>query len=70
MTRADEHEVRRGATYLGARHHQLEMTGFNVSASRFQTVVHGHAKAGLVAAQALFYAGLHVGWMSGHIVLR
>jgi len=58
--RADHRLVGRGLAHFGASHHQPEMTGLDVLAAGFQAVVHRHAQAGGMAAQAFFDAGLHL----------
>src|SRR5690606_26764834 len=56
VPRADQHEMRRGATYLGARHHQLEVFRLDMPPARLKAVIHGHAKAGLVTTQTFLDA--------------
>lgn len=58
---AHQHEVRRGLADLGAGNHEPEMPWLNVLAACLQAMVHGHAEASAVAAQAFIDAALHFG---------
>jgi hypothetical protein len=60
VRRAGQHEVGRVSADLGTGRRQAEVAGLDVLSALFETVGHRHAEAGLVAAQALVDAGLHL----------
>jgi DNA-binding FrmR family transcriptional regulator len=70
MARAEEHEVRRGAADLGAGEHEAKMLRLDVLPAGGQAVVGCHAESGLVAAEALVDACLHVRSHLVHCVAR
>ena len=65
-----QHEVRRGPADLRAGQHQAEMLRLHVLAASRQAVVRRHPEAGLVAAQALVDAGLHLARHIAHVKLH
>ena len=65
MTGADQHEIRRGLANFGAGDHEPEVLRLDMPATCLKTMVHGHAEASAVAAQAFVDAALH---FSGHVV--
>jgi hypothetical protein len=60
MRGPEQHEMGRRPADLRASQHQAQVLRLSVLAAGGKTVVRGHAKAGLIAAQALVDAGLHV----------
>jgi hypothetical protein len=60
VRRLDQHEVGAGPADFGAGHHQAKMRGLDVLALGLEAVAHGHAAAGLIAAQAFLDAALHI----------
>ena len=62
--------MRRGAAHLGAGEYQAEVLRLDVLPTGWQAVVGCHAEAGLVAAQALVDARLHVRAHLMHRVAR
>src|SRR5690349_17903997 len=53
VVRPNQHEVGGGLAHLGAGQHEPEVLRLDVLAARLEAVVHRHAQAGRVAAQAL-----------------
>jgi hypothetical protein len=58
--RAEQHEMRGGPTYLGARHHQTEVSGFGMFTAGLQTLSHCRRQAHLITAQTFGDAALHL----------
>ncbi|WP_200796469.1 hypothetical protein [Paracoccus solventivorans] len=62
---SDQHEIRRCLADLGAGDHEPEMLRLDMLATCLKAMVHGHAEASAVAAQAFVDAALH---FRGHLV--
>ncbi|HTJ54879.1 MAG TPA: hypothetical protein VL380_05635, partial [Nitrosospira sp.] len=60
-SRTAQHEIGRGLADLGAVHHQPEMVGLDVLATRLQAMVHRFMQTGLMASITCVYARLHFG---------
>ena len=60
MRRIQQHEMCGRPADLRARHHQPEMRGPDMLTSDLQAMRHRRSETGLVAAQALVDAALHV----------
>ena len=56
----DDHDLGAGATDLGAGEHQLDVLRRGVLTSELEAVICAHAEAGLIAAQAVVDARLHL----------
>src|ERR1700732_4165836 len=57
--RAEQHEMRRRPTNLGASHHQGEVLGLGMLIADLQTMTHRRRQARLITAQTFGYAALH-----------
>src|SRR5690625_875401 len=57
---ADQHEVRRGLTNLGAGDHEPEMIRLDMLAACFQAMIHRHREADAMATQAFVDAVSHL----------
>jgi hypothetical protein len=60
MRRVDEHEMSRCPAYLGASHHQTEMSRLHMLPTAYETMVHRGAEARLVAGKASLDATAHL----------
>jgi hypothetical protein len=58
--RAEQHEMRRRPTNLGASHHQGEVLGLGMLTADLQTMTHRRRQARLITAQTFGYAALHL----------
>ena len=58
--RAEQHEMRRRPTNLGASHHQGEVLGLGMLTADLQTMSHRRRQARLITAQTFGYAALHL----------
>jgi hypothetical protein len=69
VRRLHQHKMRRGPANLRACHHESEVLRLNVLSAHFEAVIHGHAEARLVAADALIDAALCLVRNVVHLVL-
>jgi hypothetical protein len=60
VRRFEQHEMGGCPAYFGTGHHQAEMLGLDMFAAHLETMRHGRSQTGLITAQAVVDAVLHV----------